>query len=297
MPALEQQTNFSGLAAQVAIARVARMLSEAGVEHPGRDARILTAAALSATSAGLLLDPGRTLDDEEGRALAGFARRRQAREPVSRILGRRDFYGRSFRISPSVLDPRPCSETLIDAALEVVRDTRWDGRRLRIFDVGTGSGALLLTLLSELPEAEGMGTDVCADALAVARENARMLGLSGRARFAEMRSLAGFEQTFDLLISNPPYIPSRDIESLEPEVRFFDPRGALDGGVDGLEIYREIASDLPRVLHNGWALFEVGAGQAQDVAAILGAPGSRTWTDLGGHTRCVAVKTLSVDRS
>ncbi len=222
-----------------------------------------------------------------------------AREPVSRILGRRAFFGREFSVGRATLDPRPCSETLIEAALALADQEGWRTRPIHILDAGTGSGCLLLTLLAEMELAHGVGTDISAGALAVAAENADRLGLSERAEFAEARYLGGTRGTFELVVSNPPYIPTRDIEGLEPEVRNHEPRTALDGGADGLDAYREIAAGLPRVVPRGWALFEVGAGQADAVVDILrrelGRHGGevRQWTDLGGHRRCVAIQTQS----
>ena len=225
-------------------------------------------------------------------------RRRALREPVSRILGRRDFYGRVFHVTAATLDPRPCSETLIEAALELAREEGWRGRPIRILDVGTGSGCLLLTLLAELPLATGLGTDISGEALAVAEENARRLGLAQRSRFAVANFLEGIEETFDLVVANPPYVASTDIAGLEPEVRDHDPLPALDGGPDGLDGYRAIAADIKRIVPTGWTLVEVGAGQAAAVAQLLQGggpdrplPAARMWRDLGGHVRAVAVKT------
>jgi release factor glutamine methyltransferase len=225
-------------------------------------------------------------------------------EPVSRILGVRGFYGRTFRISPATLDPRPCTETVIEAALEIADREGWRERPIRILDVGTGSGALLVTLLAELPSATGIGTDISDGALAAARENARGLGVASRAAFLNRSILEGVDGTFDLLVSNPPYIPTGDIAALEPEVRDFDPAGALDGGVDGLDFYRALAAGLAGRVPAGWALVEVGAGQAAAVESIFrgaadgdaAAPEIRLWKDLGQHTRCVAVRTQPYSR-
>jgi release factor glutamine methyltransferase len=300
MLAPETRPERAGLSAAEAMRRLARELAGAGVDDPGRDARLLTGAAMGVAPAGLLLDPERRLTPNEEKALAAFAARRVRREPVSRILGTREFYGRAFRVTPATLDPRPCSETLIDAVLEIADAEGWREKPIRIIDVGTGTGALLLTLLCELPLALGLGTDISRAALDAAAENAGRLGVLARARFAEARSLEGTSESFDVLISNPPYIPAGEIAALEPEVRDFEPRAALDGGLDGLDIYREIASGLARAVPDGWAFFEVGAGQAAPLADILGPARDprgrqdvRTWVDLGGHTRCVAKRTQS----
>jgi release factor glutamine methyltransferase len=222
---------------------------------------------------------------------------------VSRILGERGFYGRTFRITSATLDPRPCTETVIEAALAIAAREGWRERPIRILDIGTGSGALLLTLLAELPLARGVGTDISTDALSAAQANAAYLGVASRALFLNRRSLDGIagdgiEGTFDLMVSNPPYIPSGDIAALDPDVRDYDPLGALDGGEDGLEIYRELAAGFVQLVPKGWVLLEVGAGQAEAVERIFrevageGCLGEVSlWQDLGQHTRCVAIKT------
>lgn len=288
---------LAGLDTREALTVVTRLLGDGGVENPARDARLLLLSALAITGTDLLRDPDRRLDQDEARKFWDLAQRRAVREPVSRILGERGFYGRTFRVVPATLDPRPCTETVVEAALEIAGREGWQDRPIRILDIGTGSGALLVTLLAELPLATGLGTDISDRALGAARVNAERLGVASRASFLNRRSGEGVAGPFDLVVSNPPYIPSDDIAALEPEVRDFDPLGALDGGVDGLAIYREIAASLLELVPSGWALMEVGAGQAADVAAILreGAGAAavqiRTWTDLGQHTRCVAVQT------
>lgn len=288
--------SLAGQTAREAQAALTRALGAAGIEEPARDARLLLMAALDLSATDLVREPGRRLSERNAQRLADVAARRLAREPVSRIAGVRGFFGRDFHITPATLDPRPCTETVVEAALEVVAAEGWPGRPLRLLDVGTGSGALLVTLLAELPAATGVGTDISDAALAVAQANAVRLGVAGRAQFLNRRTLAGVEGPFDLLVSNPPYIPAGDIAGLDPEVRDFDPRAALDGGADGLDIYRALAADFSRCVPDGWALLEVGAGQAEAVAGLLReAPGAaaevRQWTDLGGHVRCVAART------
>lgn len=289
--------DFSGMGVREAQTALARVLGTADIEDSARDARLLLAAALGATAEDLLREPARRLGGQEAERLHLFARRRLAREPVSRILGTRGFFGRAFRITPATLDPRPCTETVVEAALEVAGAEGWRERPIRILDVGTGSGALLVTLLAELPLATGVGTDVSDAALAVAEENAVRLGVASRASFLESWGLENVSGPFDLLVSNPPYIPSGDIAGLAPEVHGYDPVGALDGGADGLAIYRALAPGLVRVVPEGWALFEVGAGQARPVGDLLRDRAGnalaeiRTWQDLGQHTRCVAVRT------
>lgn len=278
--------------------RVAQALTAAGVDTPERDARLLVASAIGGLPADLLMEPARLLGDDEGGRLDSFVRRRAKREPVSRILGSREFYGREFAISPATLDPRPCSETLIAAVLDIADEAGGRNEPMRLIDVGTGSGCLAITLLGELPNATALATDVSAEALEMAAYNANVHEVMDRISFAQRRSLQGIEGPFDILVSNPPYIPAGDISALEAEVKDFDPRGALDGGEDGLDLYRELARGLKLIVPRGWAVFEVGAGQARDVEQILreGTPNGafahcRTWLDLGGHTRCVAMET------
>lgn len=274
-------------------------LRTAGVEDAARDARLLVAAVRAGSTAEIIAHPERQLAPDELRHLQELVRRRSAREPVSRILGEREFYGRRFKLSPATLDPRPDSETLIDVALGMADAAGWRERPIRILDIGTGTGCLLLTLLAELPLATGVGTDISEEALAAAAANAAALGLEGRAAFARHDVLAGVEGGFELVVSNPPYIPSGDIGGLSAEVREYDPRAALDGGEDGLDIYRKIAAGLEGVMRTG-AVFEVGADQAEAVALLLQQEFLKTrkaelsrHCDLGGHTRCVAVRLQS----
>ncbi len=174
-------------------------------------------------------------------------------------LAQREFYGRRFALSSATLDPRPDSETLIEAALGIAAREGWRERSIRILDVGTGTGCLLLTLLAELPLATGVGTDISGEALQTAARNATSLGVAERVHFAQADALGGIDGPFDLVVSNPPYIASGDIAGLSTEVRKYDPRVALDGGADGLDIYRRIIADLGRVLR-GWVIFEGRCG-------------------------------------
>ncbi len=285
---------------QSILLHAARKLGEAGIAEPRTEARhVLKAAGFPAEE--IIVRPDRLLTLNERRRVLDIAHRRAAREPLSRIMGERKFFGRDFHITPATLDPRADTETLVLAALETVRSEGWDEQPIRILDVGTGSGCLLVTLLAELPHATGVGTDVSAEALAVALGNARRHGVAARARFALRRSLSGVEGGFHMLVANPPYIARDEIASLAPEVRDHDPLAALDGGQDGLDIYREIARDLRRAVSDGWALFEVGAGQAKAVEAILrlgdeaGAGWiAGAWPDAGGHIRCVGIRVRCV---
>ncbi len=275
------------------------ILSGAGFENSQREARLLIEFATGLTAERILLCDTRPLSGREARVLAEAITRRLAHEPLSRIKGERNFYGRMFEIGPAVLDPRPETEALVDLVLEWADNTGGRHRPMSIVDIGTGSGCILVTLLAELPFATGVGTDVSDDAIRVARGNAERHTVAARARFELARSLEGMEGPFDILVSNPPYIPSKDIAGLDPAVRDFDPRCALDGGADGLDVYREIAARAGAVVPAGLIALEVGAGQAPGVARIFAdAVENRSeppWStaDLGGHNRTVALLTQS----
>jgi len=292
--------------AEAVDAATARLRS-AGVESPRRDARLLICSLLGGGPELLLSRPERPLDDEEARLCEAAIRRREGREPVSRILGRREFWSLEFLLGPETLDPRPDSEALVEAVLAWVRRDaasgagRSDGSHdLRVLDLGCGSGCLLLALLSELPEAEGLGIDAAPGAVALSERNARHLGLAQRARFREgswhdglppAPDGPGAAGAWDIVVSNPPYIPSRDIAVLAPEVARHEPRLALDGGADGLEAYRALIPAAAAVLHpRGLLALEVGAGQAEAVSALLQGAGFaalNTACDLSGTVRCV----------
>ncbi|MEZ5817484.1 MAG: peptide chain release factor N(5)-glutamine methyltransferase [Hyphomicrobiaceae bacterium] len=270
----------------------------AGLDSPELDARRLVLGVLALDSAALLREPERRLSEEERAQIARARDRRLGREPVSRILGWRAFHGLDLEIAPSTLDPRPETETLVDGVLRLVEEGRTSGGGApRILDVGTGSGAILVALLHRLPRATGLGVDISENALAVANRNAARHGLSHRAAFQRTSWLDDVAGPFDLIVSNPPYIPSSEIAGLEPEVRDFDPISALDGGTDGLEAYRAIARGSARLVPpRGWLAVEVGAGQSGDVARILSDAFSQdrtpaqVWPDLGGIDRCVAIE-------
>ncbi|MEC9144979.1 MAG: peptide chain release factor N(5)-glutamine methyltransferase, partial [Pseudomonadota bacterium] len=244
-------------------------LRDAGIADASLDARLLLAMALGREEAVL---PHESLTDWSHTAAAGFSRllaRRCAGEPVSRIRGWREFWSLRFALSADTLDPRPDSETVVEAALAWV-----GGRReasLRLLDLGTGSGALLLACLSEMPGATGIGVDLSAGALATATANAAQLRLSDRVQFvvgdfADPQAGAG---EFDLILCNPPYIPRRAIEQLAPEVAHFDPKRALDGGDDGLDCWRSLLPRLQQGLApNGRAFVEIGAGQEEAVTSL-----------------------------
>jgi release factor glutamine methyltransferase len=296
-PAADQTLAGGPVTLGAALRRWTVVLARAGIEGAGGDVRRLAAAVLDLSAARVLGEPERILTAAELTTLSGCVARRARREPVSRILGRREFYGRTFAISPATLDPRPESETLIEAALGLAREEGWDGPGVRILDVGTGSGCLLLTLLAELQGARGMGSDISEAALAVARDNAARLGVAMGAAWLTADGLETVPGTFHLLISNPPYVRTGEIPHLEAEVRDFDPAAALDGGADGLAVYRGLAPRLAEVVPDGWIVLEVGYDQADAVASIV-AKGvgravaeARTYCDVAGKRRCVAMRT------
>jgi len=267
------------------LATASQRLEAAGSDTPTLDARLLLQAAAGLTREDLILGPDRHLTPEQLAAFEGFIARRERREPVSRILGEREFYGRVFKVTPATLDPRPDTETIIEAALKVMP------KAARLLDLGTGTGAIAITLLAERPDATGMATDLSPDALAVARQNAARLGVVDRLSLLEGSWFAPVSGTFDIILSNPPYIPADEIAGLSPDVRNFDPALALSGGSDGLDPYRLIASGAAAHLgEGGHVLVEIGAGQAADIEAIFAAEGYKTsgrHCDLGGHTRCL----------
>jgi release factor glutamine methyltransferase len=257
--------------------RAAALLAEAGIETPKRDARVLLLEAAGIDHAALLRDPDARLGDDAAAWLQGFIERRLKREPVSRILGRREFWGLTLRISADVLDPRGDTETLVAAAVEALRDRRNDP--LRILDLGTGSGALLCACLSEFPRAFGIGIDRSEAACRVARDNLAGCGLAGRGAigcgdWGKALGEDAIGRGFDLVVANPPYIASTTIATLAPEVREFDPPGALDGGPDGLAAYRAVATVLARLCRpDGRAIIEIGHDQAESAAACFRSTG------------------------
>lgn len=276
-----------------ALTLMARAFAAAGIESAKRDARFLLQGLLGLEGAQFLTSPDRRLGSAAGQIGAAM-RRRLAHEPVSRILGMREFFGRAFAVTPDVLDPRPDSETVIELALDILRAEKLVNRPARIGDIGTGSGILIATLLKELPLARGVATDVSPAALAVARRNAGRLGVEGRVTFIATSGLDGCEGPFDLVVSNPPYIPTVHIPELDPGVRLYDPHIALDGGPDGLEVYRCIARSLAALRHGAKRLvLEVGADQASEVEDVFCRHGwhrAGRRADLGGHIRAVALK-------
>jgi release factor glutamine methyltransferase len=277
-----------GTTVEQARRRLAASFRNAGLDTPDLDARVLVGHALGLDHAALVAAAARPLGDKAAE-IAALEQRRLAGEPVARIVGAREFWGLPLAVTPAVLVPRPETETVVELALSLVDDRK---RFLRIADLGTGTGAILLALLSELPNATGIGTDLSSDALDVARRNAATLGLGARAQFLVSDFAAGLTGRFDLVVSNPPYVATSDIATLAREVRDHDPRLALDGGADGLAAYRAIAADAPRLI-GGHLVVEIGAGQQPDVEFLLAEKGlaiAAVRHDLYGIARAVAAR-------
>lgn len=267
--------------------QAARVLTQAGVPGARTDARLLVAHAAGATRETVMGYPERPMSPEGLEELAVLVLRRVEREPMAHLLGYREFWSLRFKVTADTLDPRPDSETLVESVLSTIRDR---GRPLRVLDLGTGTGCLLLALLSELPGATGVGIDASASALAVARENGATLGFGGRAAFHLGNWGRALEPSFDVIVANPPYIPEDDIDRLEPEVALHEPRYALAGGKDGLDAFRGLLPDIPRLLAGGGiATLEVGSGQAPEVGAMMAEAGMSVTAreDLAGVERCL----------
>jgi release factor glutamine methyltransferase len=263
-------------------------LEAAGIPGPVIDARVLVEAACGVTRADIVADPYRELDAGQVERLDDYLERRIRREPVSHILGRRGFWNLMLGVTPDVLTPRPETEVIVDHALRLFPE----GRPFSLLDLGVGSGAILLAILAERPAGRGLGVDASEEALAVARDNAARLGLAGRVALLRGDWTAGLgDNGFDLVVSNPPYIATDVIETLDPEVRVYEPRLALDGGVDGLEAYRTLAPEVLRVLKPGGRfLVEIGFDQRVAVEALFQQAGAlevETLPDLSTHDRVV----------
>ncbi len=269
-----------------------KALTAAGIEAPAREARLLLGHAAQLTPTIMIGFPERNVTPEAAESYRALIARRVAREPVSHLLGVREFWSRPFRVTSDVLDPRPDTETLIEAVLDELHDRR---RPYRLLDFGTGSGCIILTLLAELPAATGWAVDVSAAALDVAGQNAERFGFAGRMAWREgawdAALLPDDPQSFDIIVSNPPYIPKAEIETLAPEVRHHEPRLALDGGADGLDAYRALAPVVARLLApDGLAAFEIGMGQGESVRALMekaGLKAAGSAADLAGRERCL----------
>lgn len=275
---------------RAALAWATGRLATAGIDSARAEARLLLQHASGLGRERQLASPGAPLPPAVQAGLARLVEQRAARVPLAYLLGRKEFYGHELEVGPGVLVPRPETETLIEAALRLFPDR---GARLRVLDLGTGSGCILLTVLHLFPHATGVGTDLSEQALAVAAANAARLGVAGRARLVRTGWGQGLEPAFDLILSNPPYIASADLASLDPEVAVHEPRLALDGGADGLDAYRALTPDLLRLLAaDGTALLEIGRGQEVRLAAWFAARGFavRAWPDLAGIARCLELR-------
>lgn len=275
-----------------ATSAIALALRSAGIDDAEKDARYLVQGILGIDATAFLRDRDRLVGTLAPQ-LEDAVRRRVAQEPVSRILGQRDFYGRTFRVTPDVLDPRADTETLVELVLDIVRAEPRLQRAITIADIGVGSGAILATLLAELPLAQGIAIDISSAALAVAAENAQACGVAERMTTVLTRGLDGVVQPIDIIVSNPPYIITAEIEHLDASVRQFDPWLALDGGPDGLQVYQEISTAISNLRRNCWVVLEFGAGQASEVQRIFSGLDVRQTierSDLGGHVRAVALE-------
>lgn len=282
-----------------AITRISDFLSEAGIDGAHDDARALLLGVTGITALELAMTSRAPLSEEEARLLTECAYRRAAREPVSRILGERGFWTLDLVVAPDVLDPRPDTETLVETTLALLAQRR--EAPLRILDLGAGSGAILCALLSDLPNAYGVAVDLSEPACAATALNLARCGLADRAGVLRGDWAQAVSGSFDAIVSNPPYIRTEEIDSLDPEVRLHDPPLALDGGADGLDSYRAIIFAARTLLAQGAPLvFEVGWDQAVSVADMLGAAGfaiARIGRDLGGHERVVAATLAAGDMS
>ena len=264
-----------------------RALAAAGIEAPRREARLLLALALGVEAQALVLDDPR-VDDAAAERFRALLARRAAHEPFAHLAGRRGFWTHDLEVTPATLIPRPETEILVETALALAGDRR---APLEILDLGTGSGAILIALLGELPNATGFGVDVSEGALEVARRNALRAGVGARARFGVSSWWSHVRGDFDLVVSNPPYIPSGDIAGLARDVRDYEPRLALDGGPDGLAAYRAIAAGAAgHLLEGAGVAVEIGHDQAADVSAVFAEAGFRriaACRDLGGRDRAL----------
>jgi release factor glutamine methyltransferase len=266
-------------------------LKAAGVDTSAIDARLLLERAFGVTRTTILAEPHAPAAPEQLERLASLLARREAREPLAYILGEAHFWTLTLSVSEAVLTPRPDTETVVSAALERLAPDASS----RVLDLGTGSGALALAILSERPLAQAVGVDVSPAALAIARANAARLGVHERLELREGVWGQGLDDAFDLIVSNPPYIPTASIDMLEDEVRRYEPRLALDGGEDGLDAYRALLPDAARLLKPGGVLaLEIGFDQALSVSALVREAGAftgvETRRDLAGQQRVVLAR-------
>jgi release factor glutamine methyltransferase len=288
---------FAGSTVETARRTLTARLKSGSIESAELDARMLAGSALGLDLTGLITAAARPVTAAEAARLEELARRRLAGEPVARILGQKEFWGLPLLLTAATLVPRPDTETVVELSLEMLHAMPHPHRQLRIADLGTGSGAILLALLSELPEANGFGTDISVAALRTASENAAALGLADRTSFIACDYAAALSGPFDLVVSNPPYICSSDIAELAIEVRDHDPRLALDGGTDGFDAYRALIPQAARLLaQQGVLVVEAGHGQSGDIEGLMTAAGLTLErppkADLAGIRRAVAGRKL-----
>jgi release factor glutamine methyltransferase len=284
--------SFTGQTIEAARRALTVRLKAGSIESAELDARILTGHALGLDLTGMISAANRLLTPDESARLEDYARRRLTGEPVARIFGHKEFWGLPLQLSAATLVPRPDTETVVELALEMLQSSADPDRQWRIADIGTGSGAILLALLSELPDGYGVGTDISVAALRTAGRNAVHLGLSRRAAFVACDYASALSGPFDLIASNPPYIRSADIAGLSIEVRDHDPLLALDGGTDGLDAYRALIPQAARLLASGGALVvEAGQGQSGEILGLIDAAGLTCErppkADLAGIRRAV----------
>jgi release factor glutamine methyltransferase len=290
---VKNRESFASQSVEATRRKLAAKFKAHGIDSAELDARILVGAVLGLDLTSLIAQARRSLTADESGRLEVFAERRAAGEPVARVLGFKEFWGLPLRLSAETLVPRPDTETVVELALEMWRGRRPTGRRMRIADIGTGSGAILLALLSEIPEAVGVGTDISLAALRTAKTNAARLGFAERVAFITCNYTAALSGPFDLMVSNPPYIRSAEIAGLASEVRNFDPLAALNGGADGLDAYRAIIPAAAGLLAPAGALIvEAGLGQSGQIQGLMMASGltvdRNPKADLAGVPRAVA---------
>ena len=286
-------SSFAGQTIEAARRALTARFRTNNIDSAELDARILVGAVLGLDLTGMIASAGRHLTSDQSMRLDDLVRRRLAGEPVARLLGHKEFWGLPLKLSAATLVPRPDTETVVELALEILRARPHPEQPWRLADIGTGSGAILLALLSELPDAYGVGTDISEAALRTARTNAICLGLGRRAGLVACDYAAALSDTFDLIVSNPPYIRSAEISQLATEVRDHDPHQALDGGTDGLDAYRALIPQAARLLAPGGALVvEAGRGQSGDIVGLMAAAGltikGSAKADLAGIHRAVA---------
>ena len=273
------------------LAEGARALAAAGITEPRRDAALLLGEVLNRDRSFMIAHPEHSVAADQLQKFREFIARRASGEPLQYITAHQEFFKLDFAVTPDVLIPRPETEAIVELALEILRPDQ----SARLLDIGAGSGCLAISILKELPNPRAVATDISASALKVARRNAERHGVTDRLRLIEsdLFSAMASDDVFDLLVSNPPYVPEADLKSLQPEVQY-EPAAALAGGVDGLATIRRILRDAPRLLcAGGYLIFEIGFGQSESVGALVGA---RDWQmieirrDLQGIPRTVVVR-------